>query len=186
MTEVERISDGLTVMWALEKLPTWQQPRWEELGFPVVDRGRHAIFPLAVAAVGLEELEANEPAAGPRHLSAMESKLRLDCIHWFGGAFFHAESVLELDQGYGRKILAAGAVFPYPSWPLWWGYKNLASILVRSVDQDSALEALALHVIPKEWVWEPLSNAGTQRHASRARRMKREAEAADASWSWPL
>lgn len=186
MTEIENISDGLAVALALEKLPVWQKPRWSELGFAVVDRGAHAIFPLAVAPADPGELAATDFATGPRRLSPLESKLRMDCIHWFGGDFFHAESVLELDEGYGRRIADAGAVFPRPSWPLWWGIHNLAIILVRSVDRESALERLALHVIPKDWVWQPLTNAGTQRAASRARRMKREAEAADASWSWPI
>ena len=186
MTEIEHISNGLAVAWALEKLPAWQQPGWSELGFAVVDRGPHAIFPLAIARAEARELAATDFATGPRHLSATESRLRMDCIHWFGGDFFHAESVLELDEGFGRRIVDAGAVFPRPSWPLWWEINKLAIILVRSVDHESALERLALHVIPKEWVWQPLTNAGTQRAASRARRMKREAEAADASWSWPL
>ena len=186
MTEIEHISNGLALAWALEKLPAAQQPRWSELGLAVVDRGTHAIFPLAVAPAEASELAASDFAAGPRRLLEMESKLRRDCIHWFGGDSFHAESVLELDEGYGSRIVDAGAVFPRPSWPLWWEINKLAILLVRSVDHESALERLALHVIPKEWVWQPLTNAGTQRAASRARRMKREAEAADASWSWPL
>jgi hypothetical protein len=186
MTEIENISDGLAVALALEKLPAWQKPRWSELGFAVVDRGTHAIFPLAVATADASELAASTSAAGPRHLSPLESKLRMDCIHWFGGDFFHAESPLELDEGYGRRIMDAGAVIPRPTWLLWWGINKLAIILVRSVDHESALERLALHAIPQDWVWQPLTNAGTQRASSRARRMKREAEAADASWSWPL
>ncbi len=174
------ISDGGSILGALELVPSWQTPEWAELGFPVIARGRHAIFPLAAAP-----LRPGDDPAGVGRLSSLSERLTMHCIHFYGGDFFHAESRLDTETGYGRRLVEAAPVLPDPSSLVWWGIGSLAAVLVRSVDQQRLLETLALHVIPKEWVaWSPSS--GTKREASRARRMLREQSDADATWSWPL
>ncbi|MEZ2370581.1 hypothetical protein [Arthrobacter sp. RCC_34] len=177
MTDVENITDGIALLRTLETIPTWRKPRWEDLGLPVVDRGDHAIFPLAVAPL----IDSGEARA----LLETETMLRNHCIHYYGGDSFHAESVLSTDEGYGRKVLEAGAI-PHGSVVLWWGIQNLAVVLIRAVDERRRLETLALHVLPKDWVWEPAVPLTTKRAASHARRMARDCSAADARWSWPL
>lgn len=177
MTDVEHLADGLALLRMLEKIPTWRKPQWGDLGLPVVDRGDHAIFPLAVAPLG--------EAGGADALLETETGLRNHCIHYYGGDSFHAESVLSPEDGYGRKLLDAGAV-PHGSALLWWGIQNLAVVLVRAVDERRRVETLALHVLPKDWLWEPAVSPATKRAASHARRMARECGAADVTWSWPL
>lgn len=177
---ITRISDGSLILQALERAPSWETPRWVGLGFPVIDRGRHAIFPLAVAPLpgGVDPAEAGR-------LIDMSEQLRSHCIRFYGGDFFHADPPLDTEERYGRRLVDAGPVLPDPSRLIWWGIQGLAVVLVRSVDRREALETLALHVIPKEWAaWSP--SPGTKREASHARRMIREQAAADASWSWPF
>lgn len=176
-----RIADGTAILSALESLPEWREPSWADLGFPVVDRGRHAIFPLAVAAL----TEGATPDAARRLLGECE-RLTLHAVHCYGGDFFHAESALDVEAGYGRRVVEACTVLPDPGRLIWWGIGRLAAILVRSADPSRSVEALALHVVPKEWVWRWPPHPTTKRDASRARRMAREQAAADASWSWPI
>ena len=109
---VENITDGMEFLRALEAIPTWRKPRREDLGLPVVDRGDHAIFPLAKAPL------SDSGNAGA--LLETETTLRCHCIHFYGDDSFHAESVLSPDDGYGRKVLEAGPI-PHGSAVLWWG-----------------------------------------------------------------
>ncbi|WP_287903639.1 hypothetical protein [Arthrobacter sp.] len=177
MTDVENITDGIALLRTLEPILTWRKPRWGDLGLPVVDRGDHAIFPLAIAPLS----ESGDADA----LLETETTLRRHCIHFYGGDSFHAESVLSPDDGYGRKVLEAGAI-PHGSAVLWWGIQNLAVVLVRTVDERQRLETLALHVLPKDWVWESAVPLSTKRALSHARSMARDCSAADVHWSWPL
>lgn len=173
MTVAEQISDGAAILRKLERVPAWHTPHWTELGFPVIDRGDYAIFPLARAS-GAEAIAT---------LRDTETRLRTEFIHFYGGDFFHAESKLDVDAGYGRTLVDAGAVV---SGLNWWSIQNLAVVLVRSLDHERALETLAIHALPKEWVRAPPLNPGTNRAASRARRMIREQALADVRWAWPL
>jgi len=183
--EMVRISDGLSIMHALERVlgrrMSEKTPQWTELGFPVIDRGRHAIFPLAVARM----LEAGDSGRA-EHLSDIKRGLRRSCVHFFGGDDVHAEMELDAEDGYGRKLVDAGAVDAGPHWRCLWGIQRFAVVLAHTVDRRRASESLALHVIPMDWVrYRPL-NAGTRREASRHRRIIRERNAADVLWSWPL
>ena len=186
MTEIVQISHGLAIMRALEGVardPQWMRktPPWADLGFPVIDKGVSAIFPLLVPA-------PPDGDPGGERLSDVRERLRMDFIHFYGGDFFHRETAMGLEEGYGRALVAAGAVVPGDSLT-WWSVGKFAAVLVRSVDQERAVERLALHVIPKDWVWYQPLNSGTKREASRHRRIMREqAAAADADvvWSWPL
>jgi len=179
--EVVRIADGTAILSALEGLTDWQEPRWADLGFPVIGRGRHAVFPLAVAPLP----EATDPDAARRLLDESE-RLIMHGVHFYGGDYFHAETPVDVDEGYGRRVAESCIVLPDPGRLIWWGIGRLAVILVRAVDRARTTETLSLHVIPKEWVWRWPPTPGTKREASRARRMLREQAVADASWSWPI
>lgn len=177
---IAQVSEGIALLTAIEGLPPWQDPRWSDLGFPVIDRGRHAIFPLALAA--LAEREGSTTAG---LLVETADHLRTYCVHFYGGDFFHSESMVDTDEGYGRRVIDAGPVLPDPGALTWWEIGRTAVLLVRSIadDENGASETLALHALPKEWVAR-LPSSGTKREASRARRMAREQSEADASWSW--
>ncbi|MDF6017063.1 hypothetical protein [Streptomyces sp. JH34] len=179
------ISDGLAVMRALERLlghrNSERTPQWTDLGFPVIDRGKSAIFPLAVARA--HEDSDSRRAAG---LSDMSRGLQRSCVHFFGGDDVHAEMELDAEDGYGRKLADAGAVVTGPPWECLWSIQRFAVVLAHAVDRQNASETLALHVVPMDWVrYRPL-NSGTKREASRHRRVVRERDAADVLWAWPL
>lgn len=189
MTDIVHVSDGLAVMRALERVARdprkWagNAPRWADLGFPVIARGVHAIFPLVVAAAP----ENGDPGGVQRPID-VEQSLSRDLVHYYGGDFIHRESELDLDAGYGHALIAAGAVSRGGSMN-WWSVQNFAAVLVRSVDPETAGETLALHIIPKDWVHYSPLNAGAKREASRHRRIMKEqaaAAAVDVSWSWTL
>ncbi|MEU1472925.1 hypothetical protein ABZ434_32525 [Streptomyces sp. NPDC005761] len=183
--EERRISDGLSIMHALARTlgHTFSEktPRWADLGFPVIDRGTYAIFPLMVARA---QEDGDSGRAG--RLSDTRHSLQRSCVHFFGGDDFHAEMELDAEEGYGRRLAAAGAVVTGPPWQCLWCIQRFAVVLAHSVDQPRASETLALHVVPMDWVrYRPL-NPGTKREASRHRRIIKERDAADVVWSWPL
>ncbi|MET7644344.1 hypothetical protein ABZS83_11975 [Streptomyces sp. NPDC005426] len=188
MTRIEqgenRISDGLAIMHALERVlgHTFSErtPQWTELGFPVIDRGAYAIFPLAVART---QEDGDRGRAGL--LSDMRRDLQRSCVHFFGGDYFHAEMELDAEDGYGRKLVDAGTLVTGPPWECLWCIQRFAVVLAHSIDQQRGWETLALHIVPMDWVrYRPL-NSGTKREASRYRRIVRERDAADVVWSWP-
>lgn len=189
MTGIEQeehpISDGLSIMHALERVlghrNSEKTPQWTELGFPVIDRGAYAIFPLAVARV-----HEDGDSGTPERLSDMKHSLRRSCVHFFGGDDFHAEMELDAEDGYGRKLVDAGAVDAGPRWQCLWCIQRFAMVLAHSVDQQRVWETLALHIVPKDWVRYRPVNSGTKREASRHRRILKERDAADVVWSWPL
>lgn len=183
--EKQQISDGLSIMHALERVlghrNSEKTPQWTELGFPVIDRGPYAIFPLAVARV-----QEDGDSGRAEHLSDMKHSLRRSCVHFFGGDDFHAEMELDAEDGYGRKLVDAGAVDSEPPWCCVWCIQRFAVMLAHSVDQQREWETLALHIAPKDWVLYRPVNSGTKREASRYRRILKERDAADVVWSWPL
>ena len=95
----------------------------------------------------------------------------------------HAETTLDLDEGYGTRVAATGAIVRGTMYA--WKMHGLAGVLVRSIHPAQAVDTLALHVIPGEWVWDRYVNAGTKRAASHRRTVARTRAAADASWTWP-
>lgn len=180
-----RVSDGLAVMQALERVLghrySEKTPQWADLGFPVIDRGAYAIFPLAVARA-----REDGGSGGSALLSGMRSRLERDFVHFYGGDFFHAEMDLDPEDGYGRKLVAAGAVVNGARWECLWSVQRFAAVLAHSVDRSRARETLALHIVPLDWVRYRPVNPGTKREASRHRRILRERDAADVVWAWPL
>lgn len=176
------ISDGFAILRELEGVQG-RPLEWAELGTPVIDRGAHAIFPIAVAAVQ----NAGDPAESTR-LQQMRQTLELGFIHFYGGDGFHAEMRLDIGAGYGRRLVETSALVHEPRY--WWGIGRFAVILVHTVEQQEEFETLALHIIPKDWVWRSPIAPSTKRGASHLRRIIREQEtvggAADVVWSWPL
>ncbi|MFJ5231347.1 hypothetical protein ACIQBJ_15795 [Kitasatospora sp. NPDC088391] len=183
----ERLQDGRAVLQALERALgrrfSEKTPPWADLGSPVIDRGAHAIFPLAVARLPEDGAGAG---AGPRGLSDVELALRRDFVHFHGGGGIHRELDLDPEEGYGRGLVDAGALVDGPPWYCLWSVERFAAVLARSADRRGGWETLALHVMPLDWVrYRPVS-PGTAREASRHRRIVRARDAADAAWSWPL
>ncbi|MEV0026202.1 hypothetical protein AB0H45_29050 [Streptomyces atroolivaceus] len=183
--DMNRISDGLSIVHALERVLgrrfSEKTPQWTDLGFPVIDRGKYAIFPLAVARA-----QEDGDSGRAERLSDMRRSLQRSCVHFFGGDDFHAEMGLDAEDGYGRKLADAGAVVTGPPWECLWCIQRFAVVLAHSVDRQRASESLALHIVPMDWVRYRPINSGTQREASRYRRIIRERDAADVVWSWPL
>ncbi|MCX5400981.1 hypothetical protein [Streptomyces sp. NBC_00102] len=183
--KTERISDGLSIMRELERVLghrfSEKTPRWAELGFPVVDRGTYAIFPLAVAPA-----REDGDASGTEPLSDIRRGLRRAYVHFYGGDDSRAEMELDAEDGYGRKLVEAGAVVTGPPWECLWCVQRFAVMLVHAVDRRPGWDTLALHVVPKDWVRYGPLNPGTKREASRRRRIVGERDAADVVWSWPL
>lgn len=189
MTDVEqemhRISDGLSILHAFERVLgrrfSDRTPQWTDLGFPVIDRGKYAIFPLAVA-----RRQEDGGSGWDERLLNIRGSLARDCVHFYGGDDFHAEMELDAEDGYGRSLAAAGAFGNGPPWWHLWAIQRFGVVLVHSVDQQRAWETLALHIVPKDWVSYSPINSGTKREASRYRRIIKERNAADVVWSWPL
>ncbi|MFI5531243.1 hypothetical protein ACIA8O_22200 [Kitasatospora sp. NPDC051853] len=185
-SERYRISDGLSVLFALQRAlggrHSDRTPAWAEFGFPVIDRGKYAIFPLAVAPA---QVAAVGDGVGAGLLVEMADRLRRDCVHLFGGDFFHRELELAVEDGYGRKLVEAGAVVDGTPWECLWCIERFGVVLAHSVDRRQAQETLALHIVPKDWVHYRPFGPGTKREASRYRRAVRERDAADVVWSWP-
>jgi len=180
-----RVSDGLAILSAIDAF--FSRPsavaesfRWSDFGSPVVDRGDTAIYPLALA----ETAEGTESEA-VQALAGLADELARHCVHFHGGDFFHAENEVDLDDGFGRNLLASGAIVTRSSLN-WWGVRNQAAVLVRSLDRERSVERLALHILPREWLSELPVNAGTKREASRRRRIAKQRAASDVTWSWPL
>ncbi|WP_426184207.1 hypothetical protein [Microbacterium sp. TWP3-1-2b2] len=172
-----RIADGFAILRALDGVEG-RPIEWAELGTPVIDRGAHAIFPIAVASV---------QDAASSGLQEMRRRLEMDLVHFYGGDGFHAEMLLDLDAGYGRRLVETSVLVRAPRY--WWGIGRFAVVLVQSVEQRREFETLALHIIPKDWVWYSPITPTTKRAASHLRRVIREQETiggvADVVWSWP-
>ncbi|SJM55295.1 hypothetical protein [Gulosibacter sp. 10] len=168
---------GLSILRALDDAgpAVGDARRWADAGEPVIDRGASAVFPLCVARVDV-------PGAVAR-VRELRGELQTAAIHFYGGDFFHAETSLDADEGYGRSIARAGVEAIGSMYA--WRIQGRAAVLVHGVDRDSAVESLALHVIPADWVWQRPGGASTKRAQSRLRRSMRERDAADASWTWP-
>lgn len=182
--EIEQISDGLAIMQAIADIPPRQaalEPSlWPVLDFPVIDRGRLAIFPLAIASGG------NGDGPGLDRLREVYSRLREDYIHLYGGDHFHAETVLDVeDHEYARKLAEVGALATTPGGVHVWSVRDRAVALVLAIDADRQQATLALHMMPRHWIWYLPLNSGTKREASRHRRGVKEQQAVDVAWSWP-
>jgi hypothetical protein len=181
----QEFADALAVMERIERAleekshgrtPKWRTPAWSELGVPVIERGRFAIVPIAVAL-----------ATGTAGSQAGDALGELDHRLWERWGYLHGGHDYRVgrtdpDEGYGRKLAEAGA---FGRGPYWWTVKDVAVVVVRSVDPGRTLESLAIHLVPQDWV-RTLMSAATDREGSRRRRLLRQRDAADVAWSWPL
>lgn len=179
---VIELGDALAILRRLQDLGG-RPFAWEELAGNAIDRGAHAIVPLAVAPVS----DALDAAASDL-LRERAQVLERDCIHFYGGDWFHAEMRLDLDAGFGRRLVETSSLSSRPRY--WWGIGGFAVVVVRCIDRTGAFETLALHILPKNWVWISPITPSTKRDVSHARRVLREQETiagvADLGWSWPL
>lgn len=173
MTGFVSTVDGLTLLQALDSL-RGGAVHWPDLAPLVIDRGDLVIVPLAKSDGGADADE---------QLQRIKADLQRDCIHFYGGDWFHAETLLDLDEGYGRVLARAGGVSPARLYA--WSVGGFAVVLVHAADARGAGSTLALHFLPREWIWPRLSNGDTKRETSRRRRIAKERDAADAAWEWP-
>ncbi|REJ07727.1 acetyltransferase [Microbacterium bovistercoris] len=140
---------------------------WMDWRLPVIDRGRHAIFPLVVADASGDGTTVAETIG----------RLR---THWgyLHGGHDYRLGHLDETEGYGRKLAEAGAAGRNP---FWWAVGGHAVVFVHSADDGA--ETLALHVVPLEWVRRHPSET-TKRTNSRGRRALRQSEEVAVTWTW--
>ena len=62
---------------------------------------------------------------------------------------------------------------------------NYGAVPVRPSGPENRTTVLAIHVIPAEWEWTPLSSTDIARGVSRARTMAKRCAVADPRWDWP-
>lgn len=172
---MERVEDALSAK-SQGRTPAWRRPEWSELGVPAIDRGAFAIIPIAVA------LGSDDGAQAGEALGELDHELWKRWGYLHGGHDYRVGRT-DPEEGYGRRLAEAGA---FGRGPYWWTVRDVAVMVVRSVDQRRTLESLAIHVLPKDWVRYLPSEPATDREGSRRRRMLRERDAADVSWTWPL
>ncbi len=182
MTGFQQLADGIDIMNALD--PRFRERTryvrpvvWEDVSPHVIDRGRLKIFPLARVMRG-----GSDDAADEERFQGVSDRLERDGIHRFGGDWFHSETLLSDDEGYGERLARAGIIpdrRPYA-----WGVGDHAAVFVRVTTE--AERTLSLHVIPAEWVWERRGNSETKREQSRRRSAAKHLAAVDPRWEWPI
>lgn len=155
-------------------------PTWEQLGFPCIDRGAHAVFPLLVA----EATTAGDTAA-ERDLTEITEHL---WGHWgyrYGGHDFRLGAFRDDDVA-GRKVLgdrllASGTGVRAPKW---WDIAGHVVIFATSANAERTSIRSALHLVPKEWIFAGNLPLSTDRAVSRSRSVARTVAAADLEWDW--
>lgn len=197
MSRFIQIADGLAVPMGIRRMEKDARHRageyvgpdidWQQLSPDVVDNGFVKVFPLARSAGGQEADEK---------LLALKKRCEMAFIHFFGGDGFHSEIPLSLEEGYGRKLSAAGLLAP-PRWA--WSVWDQGFTMVHAADPDAEGAAtLSLHFYPYEWLWSrPLEYekwSWSQRNAIKGRIKKEEAkrrkaekqiEETSIEWRWP-
>lgn len=179
-----QIADGLAIMDEVERIQRGErrgpngyidvEVHWRELTPWAIEKDHVTIVPLARSD---GSADADERIASAAHT------LMRDFVHFFGGDDFHAESLLDPDEGYGRRLGRRNLVTP-PRYV--WRVRDYAVTIVREVDpQDPDASTLALHVFPAAWRFAVPSNSETKRAASKLRTMAKQMDAADLDWTWP-
>ena len=147
---------------------------WQAISPDVVDNGPVKIFPLA-RSFGSPEGHEQLAAEGHRLLRAF--------VHFFGGDDFHAETPLDPETGYGKKLSSTELV-ARPRYV--WSIRGFAFTIVHAVDPDQpAASTLSLHFYPPEWQWPSQPNAHTKQAASRRRTIEKQLQDASIEWRWP-
>ncbi|MBQ3359120.1 MAG: hypothetical protein IJG47_09495 [Microbacterium sp.] len=179
-----RVADGLAIMQEVERIQRGErrgpngridiEVRWLEVTPWAIEKPHVVIVPLA---------RSDGSADADAQLSAVAQALTRDFVHFFGGDGFHAESTLDPEDGYGRRLSReALVVFPRAVWRA----GDYAFTLVHATDPQTAdASTLALHVFPAAWRFAVPTNDETKRAASRRRTMAKQMDAADLDWTWP-
>lgn len=171
---MEELDAALRERWSRSK------PAWPDLGFPCIDRGVHAVFPLLQA-----EVTADGGSGAERDLAEITEHLWRHWGYHYGGHDFRLGEFREDDAG-GRKVLgdrlrSSGTRGKEPKW---WEIANHVVIFLTSADEQGTSIRSAVHVVPKEWILAGRFAPSTDREASRTRRVARTVAAADLEWDW--
>ncbi|MFJ4253928.1 hypothetical protein [Microbacterium sp. NPDC090003] len=184
MPSFVQVADGLAIMQEVERIQRGErrgsngridvEVHWRELTPWAIEKQHVTIVPLA---------RSDGSADADAQLGALAQSLLRDFVHFFGGDDFHAESPLDPDDGYGRRLGRQNLV----SFPRYvWRVRDYAVTIVREVDPQAAdASTLALHVFPAAWRFAVPTNSETKRAASRRRTMAKQMDAADLDWTWP-
>lgn len=176
MDGVTQLADGLGILQALHHACGGRNPgapvEWTTLSPFFIDKGDLKVFPLARAT---EE--------GRDELSRVTAALQQAGIHFFGGDGIHAETALDADDGYGRRLAEAG--FTPVGRVYAWRIGPYAAVPVHAIGTPAQVSTLSLHVFPAEWIWPRAGGSERKRDISRRRTMAKNRDAADASWTWP-
>lgn len=178
MTGFTQIVDGVTVLEGIARMrrgvDASVEVRWQELAPFVVDRGKVVIVPLARSTGG--------PEADDR---LVETKRRLQqaFIHAYGGDGYHAETVLDPEEGYGRRLARAG--IPHVEQLNAWSVADVGAVLVHTAGDRDTASNLALHIVPRAWIWSRFPHPDEDRERSRRHRLTRQQDAVDLTWHWP-
>jgi hypothetical protein len=179
-----QIADGLAIMEEVERIRRGErrgpngyidvEVHWRELSPWAIEHDDVTIVPLARSDGSFEN---------DARMASLENALMRAFVHFFGGDGFHAESVLDPEDGYG-KTLSRRELVTFPRYV--WRVREYAVTIVREVDPQVAdASTLALHVFPAEWRFPPVGNSETKRAASRRHTMEKRAQQADLDWTWP-
>lgn len=153
---------------------------WAGLGFPVIDRGNQAIYPLMVAA--------RTPAGDSGGESDMEAVVEMVWRHWgyvYGGHDYRVGRFRDNDE-WGKRALGDKLhdISTEGRPPVWWDIGHHVVIFVTSTDRHRTVARSALHVVPREWIFTGQFTPSTKRALSRCRTMARRVGEADLDWSW--
>lgn len=172
MTGFEQLADGLDVMNALASQRGAIDVDRDAVSTHIIERGLIWVVPLA-RVTGDDEGDRER-------FHRVCGDLEMDGIHYFGGDYFHGETSIEPDEGYGMQLEKVGIHLDGSSCA--WRIHDFAAVYVRASDGDQA--TLSLHILPAEWIWPRLGDA--KRDQSRRRTKARELAAADPRWEWPV
>jgi hypothetical protein len=152
-----------------------REPGWSRFPGPVVDRGEHAVIPLVVAASGVDV------SAGST-FAELAQALRRRWGFRYGGHDFRVGTFSDADE-WGRRALALALAERGARQPIWWLIGDRAVVFAAIVDIGGQPSALALHVVPSDWVLAGnVVTPSRKRELSHARRIARTVAAADLRW----
>lgn len=174
---VASCSDLMTELEAFLPARRSQRSRtWQDVGFPVIERGVHAVFPLLV-----QRSTNGCPPHGDDH-RYIDDRLWRDWGFRYGGHDYRVGTFRESDE-WGKEVLGAKLreTGPYARQPTWWDIADHVVVFVSARDPRSAATS-ALHVVPRDWVFAGLLTPRTKRALSHCRRVVRTVAAANLRW----
>lgn len=156
-------------------------PPWQDIGFPVIDRQVHAVFPLLVAP-----MTPGGDSAAERDFIDVADRLWWHWGYMYGGHGYRVGYFSDDDE-WGRKVLR-DKLQAHGEWrrdPRWWDIGSHVVVLVTAPYADRATARCALHVVPRDWVFAGHLTPRTNRALSHCRTVERTVAAADLDWDWP-